>query len=34
MKKLDPNLNISQLRIEEGKKYSLDQSLTPVEPLR
>lgn len=34
MKKLDPKLEIEALRIEEGKKYGLDQTLIPSEPLR
>ena len=33
-KKITPELDIGQLRIEEGKKYGFDQTLLPTEPLR
>jgi hypothetical protein len=33
-KKITPELDIEQLRIEEGKKYGFDQTLLPTEPLR
>lgn len=33
-KKINPLLDLTALRIEEGKKYGFDQTLLPSEPLR
>jgi len=33
MKKITPTVNIEQLRVKEGTKYGLDQTLLPSEPL-
>ena len=33
IKKITPELNIAELRCQEGAKYGLDQTLLPTEPL-
>ena len=34
LKRLNPAIEISALRIEEGKKYGMDETLMPSDPLK